>query len=251
MILSKIVKSLRSRDWGAALIELGIVVLGILIAVQIEQYRRFHSDRDTEKELLSEIASDLRSTRAELLDDREVLRERVIEINRLLVGLTKTNGGPVLGNAATLSAVLSQETLSPKKSGYESLLNIGLNKISESSIRQDLTNFYEVLLPNSIALNMRIDARTGDMLLEIFVAGVQLGPRPSEVMSRDEDSDFPVRVMRIVGIGDVRELAENPIVVPLLHYRGVNLGGLATQYQEAVEAIDQLLDGIETHLASL
>lgn len=252
MILSTLAKNLRSRDWGAALIEIGIVVLGILIAVQVEQYRQFRSDRDTERNFLSEIASDLQATRSELLGDRENLRQKVIEINRLLTGLTTASEDPVLGNAATLAALLSQERLSPKKSGYENLLNIGLSIISDPSLRKNLTYFYEVQLPNAISYNDAIETTIGDQLLEVVVPSVRLGPfLSSEATSPAEDDDFPVRVTQIVGIGDVRKLAHNPIFTPLLHYRELNFRNLVTEYNEAVEVIDELLGDIQTQLAAL
>jgi hypothetical protein len=70
-ITSQIGKSLRNRDWGAAAIDVGVVAIGILMALTVDQLFTERQERATEKQLLSTIVSDLRFSAEDLRRDSE------------------------------------------------------------------------------------------------------------------------------------------------------------------------------------
>lgn len=59
MILRKLATSLKKRDWGAAVIEVGIVVLGIFIGLQVDTWQRNNADRAKERELLRRLHAEI------------------------------------------------------------------------------------------------------------------------------------------------------------------------------------------------
>lgn len=78
-ITSRIGKSLRKRDWGASVIDVIVVAIGILMALAFDQYFTERNERETEQQLLSTIASDLTFSAKDLRSDSEfTLRRRDI-----------------------------------------------------------------------------------------------------------------------------------------------------------------------------
>lgn len=59
MILKRIAVNLKQRDWGAAAIEVGIVVLGIFIGLQVDDWNKARKDRIAERQYLTRLHADV------------------------------------------------------------------------------------------------------------------------------------------------------------------------------------------------
>ncbi len=59
MILQKLATSLRQHDWGTALIEVAVVVLGIFIGLQVDDWNSARKDRIDEQQFLQDLHNDV------------------------------------------------------------------------------------------------------------------------------------------------------------------------------------------------
>lgn len=249
MILSRIAKNLRSRDWGDALIEVGIVVLGILIAVQVEEYRQSQNDRASEKELLLEIVSDLEATKEDLSIDIENGRERLALANQFLLELLSDTSDPVeTTTSQSLDGLTSMMRLFPKLGGYQSLQNEGLHLISDPLIRQGITNFYELRLNRIAYWEKSVSNISFDSILLPHIT-VEL--RSSDMPETSDEIEELVVTGDYAGISDLRVLTKDPSFIPTLRRRAGGLRGIILKYEETSAEIDALVADIELHLTKL
>jgi hypothetical protein len=136
-----------SRYLLYALGEIILVVIGILLALQVNNWNETQNLRQVEFKLLQELKTDLEETRADLWSDKikadEELRHtdslyQVITINRL-------NNTPMPISISALF-LYQRSALYPKKSAYKSLQAYGINTISNDSLRKNITDFFELHL---------------------------------------------------------------------------------------------------------
>ena len=130
--------------------EILLVVVGILIALQIDTWNENRKDTLTEKKHLEEILISMK---------RDLGRTRGIYNSR---AVPKKQAWQDLLNYLNADTVVADSILYPTffragislsftydKGAYESLKAYGLDKISNDSLRPDLVRFYEVSLPLS------------------------------------------------------------------------------------------------------
>lgn len=58
-ILARLARSLKARDWGAAVIEIAIVVIGIFIGLQVDAWNDVRKDRQDEADYLQRLHDDV------------------------------------------------------------------------------------------------------------------------------------------------------------------------------------------------
>jgi hypothetical protein len=68
MILRRIIAHFRKQEWTAIAIDFLIVVFGVFIGLQVQEYSSARADRQSETEILLAIADDIRLERLELAD---------------------------------------------------------------------------------------------------------------------------------------------------------------------------------------
>lgn len=100
MILQRLALSLKRRDWGAVIIEVGIVVIGILIGLQVDDWNRGRQDRLLEREYAIRLVDDLDRLRAANALSMEAT---AAPISRLTRALDTIRGGPI--DAANLNVL--------------------------------------------------------------------------------------------------------------------------------------------------
>lgn len=61
MIVKRVAERLRSQDWAAVAIEIAVVVVGILLALQVDQWASDRAERAREHAYLDRLADDLRA----------------------------------------------------------------------------------------------------------------------------------------------------------------------------------------------
>ncbi|MBC2838587.1 DUF6090 family protein [Robiginitalea sp. SC105] len=122
--------------------EITLVVIGILIALQVNNWNESQKELALEKEVLAEIMGDLDSGVASLEND--------LRINQNLITLADEIQEQVLQNptytdtiGAKFGTLNFSTTLSINTSGYDNLKNIGLGVVRNDSLRKTITEFYE------------------------------------------------------------------------------------------------------------
>ncbi len=137
-----------SRYMLYALGEILLVVVGILIALQIDTWNETRKNNNTEQRHLREILTSLKRDqgRTRYIYNSRALRKKEA-LQQLMEDLHADS--EVADTTLTRSFNTSLMTLSftYDKGGYESLKAFGLDKISNDSLRPELVRFYEVSLP--------------------------------------------------------------------------------------------------------
>lgn len=130
-----------------ALGEIVLVMIGILLALQINNWNENRKDRLFEKKILSQIITSLEQDLGRttyLLEGRAKKKK-----NAITNIMAKLNEPEIIADSLYKDFFMSSMTLSFSfdKGPYESLKSIGLDKISNDSLRNTLVRFYEVSLP--------------------------------------------------------------------------------------------------------
>lgn len=123
--------------------EILLVVIGILIALQINNWNEAKKIRKTELKLLIELKQDLLETREDLLTDIEKSKLLLITTDNLYQSVMDGNWGQAV---ITLDYIYETPRLFPKLSAYKSIQAYGVNIISNDSLRNEITNFFELHL---------------------------------------------------------------------------------------------------------
>ena len=124
--------------------EIALVVIGILIALQINNWNEQQKLDAKEIKYLQEVKSELTFTLADLKNDIPDLQRNLNSasvIGNLIINKESYDDSLLLH----FEQILDTETLSAKQSAFEALENIGLDIISNDSIRQAITHVYLII----------------------------------------------------------------------------------------------------------
>lgn len=83
MILRRISIAIRRQDWFAVAVELAVVVTGILIAFQVDQWAQARHDRVLERDYLHRLRDDLEIERQQMKSALGYARDRVLAVRLL------------------------------------------------------------------------------------------------------------------------------------------------------------------------
>jgi hypothetical protein len=130
-----------------ALGEILLVVVGILIALQINNWNEDKNTRRIERKLLRELKTDLEETEADLVTDMEKALVQLKVTDSLYQEILKIRDAkdprPI---HISMKYIFNRSDLFPKKSAYESLKAFGINLVSSDSLRKGVTDLYELQL---------------------------------------------------------------------------------------------------------
>jgi len=127
--------------------EIVLVVIGILIALQINNWNQDRQLKQKEKKILIELKRDLVSNNSVLQNTIEIQQTTADEITSLIEHLKKKK--PFND---TISMYLSHayyvERIQFTSSAYESLKSVGIDIISSDTLRADIANLFSNEFPN-------------------------------------------------------------------------------------------------------
>jgi len=144
MILQKFAESLRRQDWFTVILELLIVVTGIFIGLQANDWNRARQDRSLEQIYLERLSNDLRSDIAEF----ELLDDIFSKKAQTLIMLRDIPAAEIVSNPSEeLALDLDYTTWKslPKiqSATFEELSSTGrLVLLRDASLRQELSEYY-------------------------------------------------------------------------------------------------------------
>lgn len=147
MILNRIAQGLRKQDWFTAILELVILVIGIYIGLQVDDWVNERKNRQTETSYLELLARDV----AEL--QQQVEAQLVYEKDKVQVAAQAyellTSADPSAHQfelVELLSALSGRRTLSLVSATYEQMVSSGhLQLIQNSELRDKLVRYFAVM----------------------------------------------------------------------------------------------------------
>jgi len=130
--------------------EILLVVVGILIALQINNWSEYRKDRQVEKEILQDLIQNLELHSATLKADIELLKSYNHSAAIAIAVLDKRL--PFADSLATHfhRARVPKVELSLSQAGFEQYKNKGFDIILNAGIREEVINYFESSLPRWI-----------------------------------------------------------------------------------------------------
>ena len=169
--------------------EILLVVIGILIALQLNNWNEARKNRVKEKDILLEIAETL-EVNAVTLDSSILWGNRFIEMRQnylTAVREKKPYNDTMQRVFQRMNLGFSRTALS--KSGYEMLKNSGFDLLKSKSLKKQILRLFEVTYPN-------LELRENDNRLNIILENVQQYYWQNFIDT--DDGKFPVNYEQIL-----------------------------------------------------
>lgn len=229
--------------------EIVLVVIGILIALQLNNWRENQIAREKEIQIYKELKSDLQQTQSDIEETIELHRE-ALQYNQNLIFYIhdKVPLSDSVYNSFVSSSIDYQ--IIPKTSAFENLKNIGLNTLTNDSLRMSLTNLFQLDL-------MRLEDELG-MAATDFSFSQTLFPYQNRYINADLDAPMSytfehadsITVYRLGIINYDQFLADND----LLRNLQLTLYGRSLVVDEEVNTlikVEKAIEDIDEELKSL
>lgn len=188
MILGRLATGLKKRDWGTAILEVLIVVVGIFIGLQVDDWNQARQDRSDIAIYLNRIHDDL-STDAEfftfLAREARDKREALEKLKRIIGedGPPDEDPDSIFGLLEDSSS-LGWEFPEVQTVTFFDLQSSGkLALIKDAELRTQLSFYYQESLHRSDRIESRITGYAA-ALYEIVDAGANLVGRDSELRGK-------------------------------------------------------------------
>ena len=171
MILKHVSERLRAQDWTAVVIELAVVVAGILLALQVDQWASDRAEREREELYLWRLAGDLEAEQQSVRDAKLFARNRLEA-----VALLEDMADGAIGDVDPRRVPWAVETASwrsfPKTTAYvvSELRTSGqLGIIRSVELRQGLADHYAQIehfgrVADDLSAQLRYDAAVAGLL---------------------------------------------------------------------------------------
>lgn len=209
----------KGRFWIYALAEFALVVLGLVLVLQIENWNQNRQDRKLEHILLEEMQTNLRN---DLKDANLNVRyhQRYLQSNEIVLdyldGKFPYHDSLEYHFGHIVGATLFEENTS----AYQSLKSIGIDLISNDSLRQKMTYLYEarydyihsigdaVLLTNNSQVTVQIAKH-------LYSIEHMQSARPLDPLALKKDNEFRTVIMLNISLIGYQLYSYN-VAIPLM-----------------------------------
>lgn len=143
MILSRVIEHVRAQNWTAIAIDFVIVVAGVFVGLQVNNWNEARLQQQTARVYVERIRDDLAANQQDL-EQRAVYFAQTRD--HALAALTALDQPTETLGKAFLIDVYQASQITPRTFGrdaYDEILSVGaVNAITEVSVRKRLANFY-------------------------------------------------------------------------------------------------------------
>jgi hypothetical protein len=251
--------AVRTLQWGHVLLELGLLVTGILIALAVDNWMDLRREARAERQYLELLGRDLEQD-LETLDEIRRFEQAQVDASVLVFRALRRGVDPADREAvaAALGQLTSRRTLRLRRAAYTNLLSTGeLRLIRNAALRDRIVRLYE---NNERAQTIRdrnnqeyVDRMYMTYLLDQGLVAPRRSRLPSITVS---DSAFADRV-GITPRADDDPLWRLPQDAPQLYvlanrawYRGTVSQNALEQTRQVVREIGEVRQAIERELAA-
>ena len=202
--------------------EILLVVIGILIALQIDTWNEERKNRAFEREVLAQIKENLVQDRKALEVVAKSYRD-AIEASRLLLDSSNRSAYPD-SVPYWLGRVAHFDRFQPLTNSYEALKSRGLDNVTDDSVRLLLGQYYEGKIAHTIEAMGDIETSFNDEWLPLL---------------REHVADFKFKTY--VRVNSMDEFFTRTNVIRILTLNRDNYGASLFYVQDALQHIDSLL----------
>ena len=185
MILSRIAQGVRKQDWFTAILELVILVIGIYIGLQVDDWVSEHEDRKTETIYLELLARDVADLQQHVAAQHAFEKDKVDVAARTYKLLTSDDpSAHQVELGELLTALSGRRTLSLVSATYEQMVSSGhLQLIQDPKLRDKLARHFALMKRDEAIIGKNnqdlIDDIYGPFLLQAGVS-MRFGRRDTE-----------------------------------------------------------------------
>ncbi len=134
--------------------EIVLVVVGILIALQINNWNEGKKDKEIENKIILELKENLKNDIQLSQNEIEIQIQHIKDIKNLIRHLELD-----LPNNDTLNfvSITYFEHLYVNKSAYETLKNIGFEKLASKTLKRELTKYYDISINRRLEITSKMN----------------------------------------------------------------------------------------------
>lgn len=175
VIINRIAQGVRKQDWFTAILELIILVIGIYIGLQVDDWVSERKDRQTETVYLELLARDVAELQQQVEAQRAFEKDKVDVAARAYVLLTGDDPSAHQVELGELLTMLSgRRTLSLNSATYEQMVSSGhLQLIRDPKLRDKLVRYFARMKRDEAIIGKNnqdlIDDIYGPFLLQIGI----------------------------------------------------------------------------------
>ncbi|HEY5775181.1 MAG TPA: DUF6090 family protein [Xanthomonadales bacterium] len=153
MILQRLTQSIREQDWFTVLIEVLIVVVGILVGLQVNNWNEHRKSLAWEQRFLNDLATEFLSNREQLWQVLKLQKARGAAFDEIADLLLTGKDAELLTKveACYSLAMSSNRTFFPTKGVYLSALSTGsIEDVRNTNLRYAVMDIYERTYPRLV-----------------------------------------------------------------------------------------------------
>jgi len=221
--------------------EIVLVVIGILIALQINNWNEARKLRVQEIRVYEEIRHELSEAILDIQDDLDDHR-RDLRSNEIVLAVILDRTAFQDSLMFHLALTTDREQLDLKTSGFEALKSTGFDILTNDSIRRAITNLYQGVLPAIVGRNREngllwhIDEKTTPRLESHFT------------LNPDAMNGKPMRRGDQFRIKDYQAFLEDELLLVYLQSTRQRRKIIMNEYQRLIKRIEEIMLIIDNEL---
>ncbi len=233
-------------DWYKYVIEVIVVILGILIAYNLEQWSETRNNKKREIEVLKEFKSALSADLSEMRDNIR-MHEYSIESSKIILSVINNNLPYHDSLDACFAHTHAFTTFSGRVGPIEQLKNTNLAIVSNDSLRLEIVSMYDEAYPRIRLVELAIK-RDYEQLRDFD----RLYFEAYDVDAVSTNKHIPAPFWGIMRPLRFTDLKTNPGYAALLRARISNqVGLLRGHYKPAEKALSHLLNELDQEIKRL
>lgn len=136
--------------------EIFLVMVGILLALQVNNWNENKKDRNTEAKLLIELKENLKSNLTKLQDDIQTELRSIKSIELVVDHIQKRNGYHDSLDIYFQKALFSPDIVL-STSGYEAIRSKGFEIVDNDTLRNSIIELYDVIYEDLLSETVRLE----------------------------------------------------------------------------------------------
>ncbi|MFZ9003241.1 MAG: DUF6090 family protein [Robiginitalea sp.] len=227
--------------------EIALVMIGILLALQVNNWNEAGKARQQEIKIYREILSDLKVTLQEVNHDMQYHQSVLERTQHLIDHITEKKP---FTDSLIFDFIGTQSDLQvyPKTSGYEALNSLGLNLLSNDSVRIKITDLYQLSLKRLVEIGYR-ETPSDDLRALV-------GPYLQEHIQMDTDKDnrrimdYIIDSVEVYGpeFADYDSFINDRELLRMLNYSVLRRAAKIRVHHTTARSVDQTIASIQNEL---